>query len=287
MLPSPAELTYFLEVASVLNISRAAERLGLSQPSLSLALKRLEGAIGIELFVRHKNGVTLTQAGKQLLIHARELLNYWEKTRSEALASQQKIQGCFRLGFHSSIAIYLGSFFLPDLMANYPKLEIHLRHEISRRVTEEVINLSLDIGIVVNPIKHPDLIIRKLFEDEVTFWSASPGVSKKEVYATPQIVLCDLDLVQAQTLLKQIRKMSSVPPRIMTSNSLEVIAALTTKKCGIGILPTRVAQGLYAGKLHKISYMPVFADEICLIYRQENREVQAVQTIIEAILAAV
>jgi len=61
MLPSAAELEYFLEVANTLNLSRASERLGLSQPSLSLAIKRLELSIGTQLFIRHKQGVTLTQ----------------------------------------------------------------------------------------------------------------------------------------------------------------------------------------------------------------------------------
>ena len=62
MVPSAAELEYFLEVSSTLNLSRASERLGISQPSLSLAIKRLEQSVGTELFIRHKHGVTLTQA---------------------------------------------------------------------------------------------------------------------------------------------------------------------------------------------------------------------------------
>src|SRR3990167_8816805 len=107
MLPSAAELEYFLEVSSTLNLSRASERLGISQPSLSLAVKRLEQSVGNSLFVRHKQGVTLTQAGKQLVLHARQLLQYWENTKSQALASQQEVQGYFTLGCHATIAIYM------------------------------------------------------------------------------------------------------------------------------------------------------------------------------------
>lgn len=68
MIPSVAELTYFLEVSNSLNLSRASERLGISQPSLSLAIKRLEQTIGTSLFLRHKHGVSLTQAGKQAIV---------------------------------------------------------------------------------------------------------------------------------------------------------------------------------------------------------------------------
>src|SRR5262245_41831394 len=115
MLPSAAELEYFLEVTNSLNLSRASERLGISQPSLSLAIKRLEQTIGTSLFSRHKQGVSLTPAGKQLLLHARQLLQYWDNTKSKALASQQDVRGYFTLGCHSSIAIHTVSQFLPDL----------------------------------------------------------------------------------------------------------------------------------------------------------------------------
>ena len=283
MLPSAEELEYFLEVCNTLNLSRASERLGISQPSLSLAVKRLEQSVGTQLFVRHKHGVTLTQAGKQLLLQARQLLQHWENTKSEALASHQEVQGYFTLGCHSTIAIYLLSGFLANLLENYPKLEIHLKHDISRKITEQVINLSIDIGIVVNPFKHPDLIIRKLCEDEVTFWVGEGSREIQVIHSTNAIILCEPNLTQTQTLLKQVKKGSIATERIMTMNSLEVVANLTANGCGIGILPTRVAKSMYPDKLKRITKAPVYSDEICLIYRNENRNIQAIQTIADAI----
>lgn len=278
MLPSAAELEYFLEVSASLNLSRASERLGISQPSLSLAIKRLEQTIGTPLFIRHKHGVTLTQAGKQLFLHARQLLQYWDHTKSRALASQQEVQGYFTLGCHSTIAIYMVSKFLPDLLDKYPKLQVHLKHDISRKITEKIINLSIDIGIVVNPLKHPDLIIKKLCEDEVTFWIGEGKRNIQNIYSKEAIILCDPDLTQTQTLLKKAKKFGIVSDRIITTHNLEVIASLTANGCGIGILPGRVAQSLYPDKLKKIP-KPVYFDEICLIYRNENRNVRAIQAI--------
>lgn len=283
MLPSAAELEYFLEVANTLNLSRASERLGISQPSLSLAVKRLEQSVGTQLFVRHKHGVTLTQAGKQLLLHTRQLLQDWEHTRSQALASQQEVQGYFTLGCHSTIAIYMVSGFLADLLEKHPKLEIHLQHDISRKITEQVINLSIDIGIVVNPFKHPDLIIRKLCDDEVTFWVGNGARKIQDIHSTQAIILCEPDLTQTQSLLKKCKKTGIISERIMTMNSLEVVANLTANGCGIGILPTRVAKSMYPEKLKRVPKAPVYSDEVCLIYRNENRNVQAIQTIVNVI----
>lgn len=283
MLPSPAELEYFLEVTNALNFSRASERLGISQPSLSLAIKRLEQTIGTDVFVRHKQGVTLTQAGKQLLLHVRQLLQLWDTTRSEALASQQEIQGNFTLGCHSTIAIHIASKFLPSLLEKHPKLEIHLKHNISRKIMENVINLSIDVGIVANPIRHPDLIIRKLRTDEVTFFMANDLHQKtQDIHSGQAILICDPGMTQVHALLKKIKKMNLMFGRMITTDNLEVIASLTTNGCGIGILPTCVAESQFP-KLKKIPNAPIFSDELCLIYRNENRNVKAMQVIINTI----
>src|SRR3990167_432632 len=283
MLTSAAELEYFLDVSNTLNLSRASERLGISQPSLSLAVKRLEQSVGTPLFVRHKHGVTLTQSGKQLVLHARQLLQYWENTKSQALASQQEVQGYFTLGCHSTIAIYMVSGFLADLLENHPKLEIHLKHDISRRITEQVINLSIDIGIAVNPFRHPDLIIRKLCDDEVTFWVGEGAREIQDIRSKQAIILCEPDLTQTQSLLKKCKKLGVMPERIMTMNSLEVVANLTANGCGIGILPSRVAKAMYPDKLKRVPKAPVYSDEVCLVYRNENRNVQAIQTMVNII----
>src|SRR5579862_4637058 len=93
MIPSPAELLYFYEVANSLNISRAAMKLGISQPSLSLAIKRVEKTVGTPLLVRHKQGVTMLPAGKKLLTHIKRLIQHWDETRSYSIASHNEVQG--------------------------------------------------------------------------------------------------------------------------------------------------------------------------------------------------
>ena len=283
MLPSAAELEYFIEVSSTLNLSRASERLSISQPSLSLAMKRLEGSVGTPLFVRHKRGVSLTQAGKQLVLHARQLLQYWETTKSRALASQQKIQGYFTLGCHASVAAYMVSGFLPALLEEHPKLEIHLKNDVSRNITERVINSSIDIGIVINPYKHPDLIVRKLCADKVTFWVGAGNNKNQDIRSSQSVILCDDNLIQTQSLLKECKKIGVPSERIITMESLEVVASLTASGCGIGILPTRVAESIPDYKLKRVPKMPVYLDELCLIYRHESRDVQAMQKIIKSI----
>lgn len=201
MIPSPADLTYFVEVANTLNVSRAAERLGISQPSLSLAMQRLEHATGAALLIRSKRGVALTQAGKQLLCHAKALLQSWEDTRAAAQASVKDIRGSYSIGSHPSVALALLSGFLPEMMSKHPHLNITLHHDLSRKVAEDVVSMKTDIGVVVNPAPHPDLIIHRLCRDEVTLW-----VPENNMQKNPHVLICDPDLLQSQSLLKDLKK---------------------------------------------------------------------------------
>ncbi len=274
MVPSPADLTYFVEVANTLNVSRAAERLGISQPSLSLALQRLEHAVGAPLLTRSKRGVALTQAGKQLLQQARLLLQSWDELRAGALASMNEIQGSYTIGCHPSVALYLLGRFLPQLMRDHPKLDVRLRHDLSRKIAEDVISMKIDVGVVVNPVQHPDLVIHRLCEDEVTLWAA-PAANRS-------VLICDPDLLQSQSLLKKLKKAGMDFSRTINSSSLEVIADLTAQGCGIGILPARVADRALK-KIARVPKAPVFFDEHCLIYRAENKNVKSIQALNAAI----
>lgn len=286
MLVSPNDLVYFVEVANILNFSRTAKRIGISQPSLSLAIKRVEQAIGTELFIRGKGGVVLTKAGKRLLSHAKQLLQLWDSVKSESLASHYEIQGSFTLGVHPSVALYTLSRFLPKLLSDYPKLEIKLVHNLSRKISEGIIDLSLDIGLIVNPIKHPDLIIDKLYEDRVTFWRAKEENVNQRMDTGEGVLICDPDLIQTQWLLKSIHRQGIKYQRIISSNNLEVIANLTANGAGIGIIPTSVARTAYPDKLILLPEMPYYQDDICLVRRYENRNIKAVKAIISAIKAS-
>lgn len=286
MLASPNDLQYFAEVASTLNFSRASERIGISQPSLSAAMKRLEHAMGVTLFIRGKNGVTLTQAGRHLQAHTRELLKMWEDVRTECLASHETIAGRYKFGCHASVALYALPQFLPALLAANPKLEVQLQHDLSRKILEGIINFSIDLGIVVNPVRHPDLVIHKLCDDDVRFFRSNAlDTPVTRLDSGETVIICDPELAQSQWLLKHLHREDRVYRRIVTSSSLEVTASLTSSGAGIGILPECVAKTLCPGHVEPLLELPSFRDEVCLVWRHENRSIRALQAMIASIKA--
>lgn len=285
-LPAANDLYYFVEVSTSQNLSRAAERLGISQPSLTLAVQRLEQAIGTALLIRSKKGVTLTRSGNQLLSHARELLQKWETVKGQTLASTLEVQGCFSVGCHASVALYSLGKFLPDLLEKYPQLEIKLHHDLSRKITEAVTRLEIDIGIVVNPVRHPDLVIRKLCDDEVTFWVGEGNRKTQDFRSGQAVLICDPELLQSQDLLRKLKRNGIQFSRIVPSSNLEVVTKLVSQGAGIGIIPSRVVAAAQCEGLQRIPKAPVFDDEVCLLYRVENKGVRSIQAITERIVAS-
>src|SRR5579884_3831799 len=111
MIPTPDELKYFFEVAENLNMSRASERLGISQPALTFAIQRIERTLGQKILIRNKSGVQLTRAGQKLQIYGRELLTFWERLKAETAKEENQIGGRYVIGCHPSVALYTLSTF--------------------------------------------------------------------------------------------------------------------------------------------------------------------------------
>ena len=277
MLPNANDLTFFIEVANTGNLSRAAERLGVSQPALSQAMKRLEESFESQLLLRSKSGVVLTKAGEKLNHEARALLEYWLNLKEESMKDEEQVRGIYRLGIHSSVALYTLPAFGAEVLQQFPSLELRLEHDLSRKITESVISFKLDFGIVVNPVEHPDLIIKELFKDEVAFYCA-----KKISEENRSVLISEPDLLQTQELLSKVKTKNKEFLRTVTSSNLEVIKSMVLSGTGVGILPGRVV-GKEASKVDVLAGFPKFKDRICLVFRHDLQKSKAARSLGNAI----
>jgi len=254
------DIKYFIAVSETQNITRASEILGISQPTLSYAIKRLERELGGELLIRLKSGIRLSKLGEVFLKRSRKLIYEWEQAQNLAHPDTGLIEGQYLFAIHPSVALYTIKDFLPQLTQRFPSLNFNFTHGLSREMTEKVINWEADFGIVVNPIRHPDLVITKLCTDVVTIFH-KPKAQKKLIY--------DGKLTQSKYILKKLSQLNLFDKKI-TSENLEVVANITSLGLGYGLLPTRVAKQ-YMG-LRVMKGAPHFNDEICLVYRPEKHK---------------
>jgi LysR family transcriptional regulator, cell division regulator len=275
MLPSSSDLAYFVEISQAGNLTKAANRLGISQPSLSLAMQRLEQSVGTILLIRTRQGTKLTKAGERLLAETRQLLSRWDELRGHTLSTMNEVRGRFSIGCHPSVARYALPLFLPSLLVKFPDLEFSLHHDLSRSITQKVLALEIDLGIVVNPQQHLDLVMKSLAKDTVTLWSSRQPNAK-------DVLICEPSLAQTQTLMGKLKRQGLKFNRVIESSNLEVIASLARSGAGVGILPARVAQA-ESKELVVFEGAPTLRDEIFLVYRVENKNVRAIQALSESI----
>jgi LysR family transcriptional regulator, cell division regulator len=263
MLPSATDLEYFLEVSKTLNISRASERIGISQPTLTQSIRKLESAIGTQLLIRTRTGVRLTKSGQKISNQISALLHSWGKLQQEAQQDQYELKGKFKIGIHPSVARYILPQFFKVLLQKAPQIEIELAHDLSRNITEGLINFRIDLGFVVNPVKHPDLVLKKVCDDIVTIFE-----STNECYSN--LLFGDPELIQTQWILKQLKKSHFKFGHFVSTPNLEVIHRMVSTGAGYGILPSRVAHCEPGLKLSVADIsLPIFKDQIFLAYRKE------------------
>ena len=158
-------LQYFLAVAREQSISKAANSLHLSQPTLSVQLKALEDEIGKTLLIRGAKGskkVTLTDEGTLLRQRAEEILNLVDKTKKELTLNDQFIMGDVYIATGETLAIKLLADVANDLVKQYPNIHYHLYSGNAEFVLEQIEKGLIDFGLVfddIDPQKYHSLAL--------------------------------------------------------------------------------------------------------------------------------
>lgn len=284
-------LRYFLEVAERGSFTAAARALHVSQPSLSVAVQKLEESVGAPLLHRSSKGVSLTRAGALLVEHARQADRTLALGLDELLALDTEPRGRFTVGAHESLAAYLLPGFMARFLAKFPKVELALFNGNSREVERAVLERRIDLGLVVNPTGQPDGVIQELFRDRVGFVVSKARARRSP--RTPHELLQSVPLVhvpelrQTQYLLGALATEGVVPKSLLSCSSMELVKSLVLDGVGVGILPYRVAShGVSAGRLvHLGGDLPAFDDTITLVRRYDLPMTAGARVLLEGLRA--
>lgn len=144
-------LNYFLTVAQEESITKAAERLYMTQPPLSRQLKALEDELGTQLFIRGSRKITLTEEGMLLRKRAEEMIELMEITRAEINASNENISGDVYIGGGETEGMRIIAKVTEKLQKEYPDIKIHLFSGHTEDIAEKLERGLLDFGIFIEP----------------------------------------------------------------------------------------------------------------------------------------
>ena len=159
------ELRYIVTLAHERHFGRAAEKCNVSQPTLSVALKKFEQRYGALLFERTSSEVRLTPIGEQVAKQAERVLEEAVKVRELAEQGGDPLVGPLRLGAIYTVAPYLLPKLIPALHERAPRMPLYLQENYTHRLAELLRGGELDVIVVADPFVEPGIVTRAVYDE--------------------------------------------------------------------------------------------------------------------------
>ena len=186
------DLQYLLAVAEHLHFGKAALACHVSQPTLSMQLKKLEETLGVQLFERTNKQVMLTATGQAVVAHARNVLAEVEQMKAAASTAHDALGGTMRMGIFPTLAPYLLPSLMPQMRTWFPKLSLQLVEEKTHDLVQQLESGTIDCAMLAMPLEQPSALIhRPVFREAFTLAVAADHPLAKRAF----VKLSDLSQV--------------------------------------------------------------------------------------------
>lgn len=241
------EMRYLIALSNELHFGRAAERCHVSQPTLSVAIKKVEGELGVALFERSASELQVTSIGAQVVEQAKRVLE--ENLRLEEIASRGKdpLKGVLRIGVIYTIAPYLLPQLVPALHRRAPSMPLYLREDFTANLLPALKSGDLDIIILALPIGVPGVVSQVLYDEMFRVvvpadhpWSGP--VSSKKLRPEHTLLLGQGNCFRDQ-VLEACPHLSATgaPDPSVEGGSLETLRYMVASGAGMAIMPASAA----------------------------------------------
>jgi LysR family hydrogen peroxide-inducible transcriptional activator len=237
------QIRSFCAVARTGSFTRAAEELGIAQPSLSQQIRTLEKKIGTPLFERLGRSVRLTTFGEALRQPALSILQQVAMAENSLANLREGVRGRLRVGVIPTILPYLIAPHIAEFLKRFPDVDLHLVEEATPRLVEQLQSGDLDIAVTGLPLKNPDIICSELFREPLFLAVAEnhplarkPVVDLRDLGNEPFLLLKEGHCLRDSVLMACTR--ANVELRsIFETNQLESIFQLIKSGFGVTLVP--------------------------------------------------
>ncbi len=298
------ELKYVIAVARERHFGRAAETCFVSQPSLSVAVKKLEEELGVVIFERRTTDVALTPVGEQIVLQAQKILEDTEQLVELARQGQDTLNGGLRLGVIYTIAPYLLPSLVREMNFIAPKMPLYLREGFTNELLTQLRKGDIDVAIMADTIHETGFMTKTLYQEDfvVAVPAHHPWVNRN--YITPaelkdqRMLLLgaghcfrDQILSVCPNLITNASNMGSTSTefqRTVEGSSLLTICHMVSQGLGITVLPSSAIPYLSQNESHPINFIPFKSPapnrKVIMVWRKSYSRTAALDSLSEAAL---
>jgi LysR family hydrogen peroxide-inducible transcriptional activator len=287
------ELKYVVALAQERHFGRAAQKCFVTQPTLSLALAKLEDELGVRLFERNKNEVLLTPMGAEVVEQARRVLDEVGKIASLAKGAQNQLAGALRLGVIPTIGPYLLPELVPILRRRAPDMPLILEENFTGNLVPMLRDGEIDAALIALPFTVAGVKTRTLYEEPFSVvvpdghaWAKKKRVRPDELSGENLLVLNAGHCFREQVLEACPGQANTANPEGRSGSSLETIRNMVASGLGVSVLPDTALQPRYANRLVKVVPFtePVPSRKVAIAWRASFSRPQAVEAVARAVL---
>ena len=255
------QLEYIVAIDEYRHFATAADKCFVTQPTLSMQIKKLEDELGVIIFDRSRQPVVPTDIGAKLIEQARMTLSSTERIKEIINEEQQEVEGSLKIGIIPTLAPYLLPIFIGHYIRKYPAVKVEVEELVSEEIIRRLKHDLLDVGLFVTPYSDEKIVENPVFYEEMLVY-AHPDhelLKQKEIrlkdIATPEIWmlgdghcfrnqvvnLCAMSGIQHNTL-----------PFEFESNSLETLMKIVDVEGGFTLIPELALQYMSEAKKRQV-----------------------------------
>jgi LysR family hydrogen peroxide-inducible transcriptional activator len=292
------ELRYLVNLDKERHFSRAAERSFVSQPTLSVALKKLEDELGVTLFERIRGEAKPTPIGARIIEQARLVLTEAKRIEDIAREGKDEMVGSLRLGAIYTVGPYLLPGLVPLMRESTPRMPLVIEENFTGVLLEQLRDNELDVALLALPIDLQGLSAWPLYEEDFVVvtppghrWVGLPGVPAKKL-AEEQLLLlgpghCFRDQVIAAC--PKCLDAEGDGPRAHTGSSIETIRYMVGSGLGITVMPSSAIANR-PSEPTPLPTVPISAPapmrRIGMVWRRSFPRLSAIKALRDGILAS-
>ena len=244
------ELRYIVALARERHFGRAAEKCFVSQPTLSVAVKKLEEELGVILFERGQGDISVTPSGEPIVRQAEKVLAEAARVKELADTAGDPLSGPLRLGAIYTIGPYLLPKLVPLVKARAPKMPLMIQENFTHKLLDALKSGELDVAVLALPVQEPGLVAQAVYDEAFRVlvpashpWSQEQSIAPERLLDEPLLMLGRGNCFREQ-VLDLCTHASDGGPQVLEGSSLETIRLMVASEVGITVMPATAVDTL-------------------------------------------